>query len=213
VIPREISGLYDEWAASYDTDDNPTRDLDARVLEEVFAGRAFGTIVEIGCGTGKNTGFLASRAADVRAFDFAPGMLAIARRKITAAHVTFAAADVTKPWPIATGSADLVTCNLVLEHIEHLATVAAEAARVLRGGGELFLCELHPFRQYEGKQARFRRGGRLKRVPAFVHNVSDYLVAGGGADLRLRDLREWWHADDIARPPRLLSLHFVKGSA
>ncbi|MFY9341464.1 MAG: DUF433 domain-containing protein [Planctomycetota bacterium] len=210
---REIAGAYDEWAASYDSDQNRTRDLDAQVVREVLAGRRFDVVVELGCGTGKNTTFLASLAGAVRAFDFSPGMLAIAARKVTAANVAFATADVTKSWPVAAGTADLVTFDLVLEHVEHLGPVLAEGARVLRPGGELFLCEFHPCRQYEGKQATFRRGDVVTPVCAFVHHASDYLVAAAAAGLSLRELREWWHADDTGRPPRLLSLRFTKTKA
>lgn len=205
---RGIAGSYDAWAASYDSDDNRTRDLDAAVLREVLAARTFGTILEVGCGTGKNTGFLAERGAAVHALDFSPGMLAKAREKVASPRVTWTIADATRPWPVPSASVDLVTCNLVLEHVEHLAPIAADAARVLRPGGEWFVCELHPCRQYEGTKARFQRGDAVTQVHGFVHHVSDYVRAGLGAGFQLTDLGEHWHATDTGRPPRLLALRF-----
>ena len=62
--------------------------------------------------------------------------------------LTFAVADLTKTWPAASGSADLVVGNLVLEHIADLGFIFAEAARCLQPGDQLFFSELHPFRQY-----------------------------------------------------------------
>jgi ubiquinone/menaquinone biosynthesis C-methylase UbiE len=205
---REIAGSYDAWAASYDSDANRTRDLDAVVLREVFVARTFAAILEVGCGTGKNTGFLAERGAAVHALDFSAGMLAKAREKVASPRVTWTVADATQPWPLPAASVDLVTCNLVLEHVAHLAPIAAEAARVLRPGGEWFVCELHPCRQYEGTTARFHRGDAVTQIGAFVHHVSDYVQAGLGAGFQLVDLHEHWHATDTNRPPRLLAVHF-----
>ncbi len=56
--------------------------------------------------------------------------------------------DLTKPWPMPSNSVDLVFGNLVLDHIENLDFFFREAARILRPGGNLFICELHPFKQY-----------------------------------------------------------------
>jgi malonyl-CoA O-methyltransferase len=71
--------------------------------------------------------------------------------------------------------------------------------------------ELHPFRQYEGTQARFEDAmGNEVKVAAFTHHVSEFVEAGQRAGLCLVDLREWWHEEDSGRPPRLLTLEFVR---
>jgi ubiquinone/menaquinone biosynthesis C-methylase UbiE len=212
LSPMNIADAYTHWSDSYDSDRNLTRDLDAAVVREVLADWRGASAVELGCGTGKNTGWLAARAWHLTALDFSAGMLAKARARVTAANVAFTQTDLTQPWPVPDASADLVMGNLVLEHIEYLPHIAAEAARVLRPGGRLVLCELHPFKQYLGSKARFEvEGGATVEIPAFVHHVSDYLTAARAAGLTLRDLREWWHPDDrsadtgAAKPPRLLS--------
>jgi malonyl-CoA O-methyltransferase len=100
---------------------------------------------------------------------------------------------------------------LVLEHVEHLKPFFAEAARTLRAGGEVFLCELHPERQVLGKQAQFTNAktGIHTLVKAFLHETSDYLKAASSSGFELVSKREWCDADsDTDLPPRLLSLHF-----
>jgi len=47
-------------------------------------------------------------------------------------------------------------------------------------------------------------------VPAFVHHVSDFLAAAERVGLVVASLREWWHADDVGRPPRLLPIEYVR---
>jgi SAM-dependent methyltransferase len=206
-----VEDAYTAWSATYDADANRTRDLDADVTRRRFARGRFGAVLEIGCGTGKNTALYADVADRVLAIDFSEGMLAAARRKIQAANVDFQVADLTARWPCDAASIDLVAGNLVLEHVEQLAPVFAEAARCLVPGGIFHLSELHPFRQYEGTQARFVDvDDATVRVPAFVHHVSDFLDAASRAGLRLVDFREWWHADDQKRPPRLLTLEVMR---
>ncbi|HEY7907415.1 MAG TPA: class I SAM-dependent methyltransferase, partial [Thermomicrobiales bacterium] len=126
-----IQTAYSEWAATYDTDHNQTRDLDQVVTQTVLSGRHYRTILEIGCGTGKNTQLLARIGDRVHAIDFSAGMLAQARAKGFDTHVTFSVADLTRPWPSADHSVDLIACNLVLEHIADLPFIFAEAVRTL----------------------------------------------------------------------------------
>ena len=201
---------YDSWSETYDRDRNLTRDLDHEVTRATLASFRFSSVLEIGCGTGKNTALLASIAAKVHALDFSDGMLAQAKTKVSADNVTFTVADLTRPWPCAARSADLIVCNLVLEHIGDLSFVFAEAARVLVVDGKFFVCELHPFRQYQGSQARFQHDQTTAKIPAFVHHLSDFTNAAEANGLVLERFQEWWHEEDQDKPPRLASFMFRK---
>lgn len=205
-----VQQAYDTWSGTYDDDHNLTRDLDRTVLGQTLAGRQFGSILEVGCGTGKNTGFLAQLGETVTAVDFSPGMLAQAHAKIGAPNVTFQAVDITQPWLTPAAAFDLVTFNLILEHIEDLDFVMGQVGRALKAGGLLFISELHPFRQYLGGQARFTQDEQTTFIPSFVHHISDFMQAAKQHGLTLRGLSEWWHADDDGKPPRLISFLFQK---
>lgn len=152
-----VQAAYDNWSATYDADENLTRDLDQVVTRETLMGLRCKSVVEIGCGTGKNTLLLSQIAEKVYAIDFSAYMIEKAKEKVSSANVTFVTGDVTKQWTCSNDSADLITCNLVLEHIEDLSFIFSEAFRVLVKGGYLFICELHPFKQYLGTQANFQR--------------------------------------------------------
>lgn len=208
-----IAASYDRWSGSYDTDQNATRDLDAHIVRTADLPVTGAAVLELGCGTGKNTSWLAEQARSVVAMDFSDGMLARARARVDAAHVGFLRHDITQPWPLPDAAFDVVVGNLVLEHVASLASVFLEAARVLRPGGTLFCCELHPFRQWRGGQAHFSEAetGALVQIPAFVHAASDYVNDGIAAGLTLAHLGEW--IEDGAppeAPPRLLSVRFSR---
>ena len=203
-----IQDAYTDWSATYDSDRNLTRDLDERVARQELQSFRCKSILELGCGTGKNTPMLASLGEHVQALDFSAGMIEKARTKVTAPNVTFEIADVTKRWPCEDQSFDLVVCNLVLEHIEDLNFICFEASRVLVKGGQFFICELHPFRQYLGTQARFQRADDTTHIEAFTHHITDFTNAGVANGLMLKNMKEWWHEEDEGKTPRLISFMF-----
>ncbi|MBK7448261.1 MAG: class I SAM-dependent methyltransferase [Anaerolineales bacterium] len=205
-----IQDAYNEWSTIYDSNINRTRDLDAEVTRRTLKGRHFSSILEIGCGTGKNTEFLATLGDTVLAFDFSEKMLAKARQKVTASHVRFAWADITQPWNCESDSIDLIACNLVLEHIEDLDHIFTQAERTLRNGGVFLINELHPFKQYGGTKARFERGENIIEVDVFIHHISEFIHAAEKNGLKLLKLDEVWHEDDAGKPPRLISFVFGK---
>jgi ubiquinone/menaquinone biosynthesis C-methylase UbiE len=207
--PLSVRAAYDRWAETYDESKNATRDLDAAVLRAQPFRLQGATVVEVGCGTGKNTEWL-TQAAEVVALDLSEKMIDIARQRVTSDRVTFVRHDVSQPWPIAERFADLITCNLVLEHIQDVATVFKHARRALKGGGTFFVSEFHPFRQLLGRQARFAAGdtGEIK-IPAFLHDTSEFVRAGLAEGLQLTQLAEWRdEGADSSAPPRLLTLTF-----
>ena len=205
-----IQSAYNDWSSSFDTDENLTRDLVQQVTRETLANLQFSSILEIGCGTGKNTSFLAQIGRRVHAIDFSEGMIEKAKEKVKAENVRFSVADLTQKWPCEDRNYDLIVCNLLLEHIEDLSFIFSEAFRVLQEKGRFFLNELHPFRQYEGKKARFSRGNEVMEIPAFVHHISDFTNAAANQGLRLVKLQEWWHKEDQNKLPRLISFIFEK---
>lgn len=205
-----IQNAYDEWSSIYDSNSNLTRDLDGQIVRETLAGRKFEHILEIGCGTGKNTTYLAEIGRNIHALDFSAGMIEKAKAKVRADHVRFETADLTKRWNCEDRKYDLIVCCLVLEHIQDLGHIFAEAARVLALGGIFLIHELHPFKQYLGTLARFERADKTIEVTAYTHHISEFTNTASNHGLKLIRLNEYWHTEDVNKPPRLLSLWFDK---
>ena len=204
----KIDESYNAWARSYDTMDNKTRDLEAEVLRKTFLNPHYGNILELGCGTGKNTGWLSKKADHVHAVDFSSEMIARAQAKIDAKNVAFTQANINNTWPIKPGWSNLITCSLVLEHIEDLNFIFKEAARVLKRNGKFYICELHPGKQYAGSQARFETDQGVEKPQAFIHHISDYLDAAKTEGFTLLDFNEYFDDNNRENVPRLISLVF-----
>jgi malonyl-CoA O-methyltransferase len=180
------------------------------VTETLLRGRQHDTIMEIGCGTGKNTAFLASIGRRILAVDFSPGMLKKAKARVSSSNVLFVAADLTERWPCKQNRFELIACSLVLEHIENLDAIFSQASESLIKGGSFFISELHPYRQYEGKRAVLQNEQVTMEIPAFVHHLSDFTNAAMQNGFSLQLMKEWWHDEDADKPPRLVSFMFEK---
>lgn len=71
---------YDQWAESYDDIINKTRDLEGLALIEILSHIPFSMVLEIGCGTGKNTEWISEHARQIIAVDFSIEMVNKAKK-------------------------------------------------------------------------------------------------------------------------------------
>ena len=202
--------LYNQWSATYDDVENKTRDLEKEAGQKILSSISFQNILELGCGTGKNTEWLSKKAKHLLAVDLSEEMMAKAKEKVMAPHVVFQQADITTPWTFAQEKVELITCSLILEHIEDLRFIFEQAANVLETGGHFYVCELHPYKQYSGSKARFETGEGLHVLECFVHHASDYFDAAANNNFTCERLDEWFDGDDMSKPPRLISFLFRK---
>ncbi|MBA2113776.1 class I SAM-dependent methyltransferase [Bremerella alba] len=206
-----IRDAYSQWSITYDQDINRTRDLDQVATQQLLGNSRYQHTIEIGCGTGKNTSFYLSISETVTAVDFSPGMLDLARLKVESPSVVFREANLRERWPGADLAADLVACNLVLEHMDEMLPVFSESSRCLAAGGEFFVSELHPYRQYLGSQAQYQREGEVTFIDAYVHHFSEFHSAARSSGFQLNDVQEWWDDDLKERvPPRLITFLWKK---
>ena len=130
-----IEKAYNIWADQYDTNSNKTRDLDTKSTIKTLNKFDFSKVIELGCGTGKNTTFLLKKADEIIGLYFSQEMLNRAKAKIKDERVEFRKADLTKSWEIDNDFADLITCSLTLEHIKNLNHIFNQANLKLKKNG------------------------------------------------------------------------------
>jgi ubiquinone/menaquinone biosynthesis C-methylase UbiE len=201
---------YNQWAAQYDTNINRTRDLEAVALRQSLKNILFDSCLEIGCGTGKNTEWLITKAQRITSADLSAEMLANAKEKISSDKVNFIQTDINEPWDFGHSKYDLVSFSLVLEHICELDHIFMETATALKPGGHVYIGELHPFKQYTGSKARFETEAGTQTVPCFNHHITDFTQAAARAGLTLLSIDEYFDDNDRNQIPRILTLLFKK---
>lgn len=207
-----IEKEYNIWADFYDTNENKTRDLDKKVTIKILSNYEFTSVLELGCGTGKNTEWLVTRSNKIIGLDFSQRMLDYAKQKIDSKKVAFKKADLNQEWDIQNNYADLITCNLTLEHINDLNFIFKQAYLKLKPGGKFFICELHPFKQYLGTKAKYETENLTKELKVYIHHISDYLDTAEQNKFNLVELNEWFDNNDNIEPPRLISFVFNKAT-
>lgn len=199
---------YNRWSKTYDIVDNKTRDLEAKTIRNVLNEINCSHIIEIGCGTGKNTLWLAQRCERLTAVDFSEEMLKLAKEKVGHKKIEYMQADITETWKME--PADLISCSLVLEHIRDLSFIFEQAARKLKPGGLFYICELHPYKQIQGSRARFEESATTVHLEYFVHHISEYMAAAFNNKFTCTSLLEWFDDDHREEVPRLVSYLFRK---
>lgn len=134
---------YDRLATRYADelgDELDGKPLDRWLLDTV-AREAPGELLDVGCGPGHVSAYLAARGATVRGLDLSPQMIAVARARVPAAR--FAVGDL-RALPDADRSLGGVVAMYALCHLPGpaLAPSIAELARVVAPGG-LLLVAVH----------------------------------------------------------------------
>ena len=202
----QTKDAYNDWAKTYDSVTNPTRDLEAKAIRTVLKNVIVDKILELGCGTGKNTEWLSEKCNQLTAIDFSEKMQHIAKKKITIDKVNFKQADITDKWNF--DQANIITCSLVLEHIENIPFIFEQASKTLNTNGLFYLCELHPYKQLLGSRAKFEKEGTLQHLEYFIHHLSDFFDAALKNNFVCEQMREWFDEDDKSQMPRLVSFLF-----
>ena len=138
---------YDQRAAHFDRTRGPTGvEIIVGCLAQARVPLAEMTLLDAGCGTGNYSRALLDHVARIEAVDLSPGMLELARQKLSAndarARMVFHEASIDA-LPLADQAVDGVMINQVLHHLPDDPAdgwpahrrVLRELARVLRPGG------------------------------------------------------------------------------
>jgi len=148
LVKQQVAAHWDRRAAHFDEDFGHSIGSPAeraawdRIIDLVLpAGRPLAAL-DAGCGTGFLSLELAGRGHRVTGVDFAPAMIAAARRKAAAQGLTvdFEEAD-AENLPFPPGSFDLAISRHVLWTLPHPEAAIDEWIRVLRPGGRLAIID------------------------------------------------------------------------
>jgi ubiquinone/menaquinone biosynthesis C-methylase UbiE len=184
----------------YDHDGNPLLGLEEPAVHAAVGNVQGLSALDLGCGTGRHSLWLADAGAQVTAVDFSEGMLAVARNKPGAETIHFIAHDLHQPLPFSAGQFDLVVSGLVLEHLRELDRFFAEAHRVLRPGARAVISAMHPAMFLKCSQARFTdpETGAIVSPGSLPHSVAAFVMAAVLAGFSLANVEEFAPSPEFA---------------
>jgi malonyl-CoA O-methyltransferase len=203
VLPTDEG--YDRWSVLYDVEDNPLIALDSEIVPKHLGDIRGLHVLDLGCGTGRQTLRMTQAGAHVTGIDFSEGMLHRARAKAGAAGIPFVKHDMEHPLPFADAAFDRVVSCLVLEHIRGLDEFFAEARRVCKPEGLIVLSAMHPAMMLRGVEAHFHDPDTGQEIwPAGAKNeISGFVMAASRAGLKFTHMSEHVIDERLAeRSPR-----------
>lgn len=127
----------------------PDKDVEAAIVRHI-AGHPMDSLLDAGTGTGSMLELLAPHVKRAVGVDVSPEMLAIARDRLTRAHIQHAQVRLgdTYRLPFQSGNAlqgfDAVLFHQVLHYLDDPGAAVLEAARVMRAGGRLLIADFAP---------------------------------------------------------------------
>ncbi|KAF1944030.1 S-adenosyl-L-methionine-dependent methyltransferase [Clathrospora elynae] len=215
---------YDEWAAVYDSDGNMLQAIDDLELETYLpdflsqvqnstAGRDI-SVLDLGCGTGRNTAKLLSyawsrdRRVSVTGLDFSRGMLNVAAAKLSPlakekrgnvdlrleccnCFPTVFSSSSSSPFPMVKDlqPVNAVLSTLVLEHIPLLPFFTTLLA-LLAPGGLALVTNMHADMGRVSQAGFVNAQGVKVRGSSFVYTVQETVDAAKGAGFEVLGRRE-----------------------
>ena len=204
------SQLYDEWAKVYDSDGNVLQQLDALAFQDtvVYLLSQAATplkILELGCGTGRNTLLLKKHApagSTIYATDISQNMMEEAKAKVVAGGTE--ESGVAVKWALIDlqtqqrelkafladerefeedDKPDVVVSTLVLEHVG-LDPFFGGIGEVLSPGGWAWVTDMHP-EMGQSRAAFYKEDGTKVIGVSFMHAIEDKLAAAKAHGLKL----------------------------
>jgi ArsR family transcriptional regulator len=119
--------------------------VEAAILKAV-GSRHFGSLLDLGTGTGRMLELLAPLCDRAVGIDASPQMLAVARANLDRAGIANAQVRLGDIYnlPLPRDGFDLVTIHQVLHYLDDPERALGEAARVLRPGGRMLIVDFAP---------------------------------------------------------------------
>ena len=139
LVHSRMAAQYNEREPHFRAENRATVRARLQKLRGEFGGR----LLDIGCGTGFIIDLAADLFDDVRGIDLTPAMLARVQSRPNVHVYTSDAAQL----PFRAGAFDVVSAYSFFHHLQDLDPVLAEAHRVLRAGGCLYV-DLEPNRYF-----------------------------------------------------------------
>ncbi len=218
LIETDLLEGYDLWSEYYDREANPLIETEEPLVEKILDELYFTNVLDVGTGTGRWSLKLAQRDARVTAIDQSPNMLTAAKDAATVqgVDIDFHQLSLTDEFPFQPGQFDLITCMLMLSHIDDLTAAFTKFHTFLEPAGKLLFSVFHPDALSFGWRTAFPRPGILHGLHNSSNSRADYikaLVDSGFHILKFLDIPAYQtppeYLPDLPQPVNFLNVCMI----
>ena len=194
LSPREG---YDRWAASYNTESNPIKNLSNELIGNLLPDVKNKSVLDAGCGTGYFCQWAHERnAAAITGIDFSPAMIELAKKNCPSA--IFQCVDISSE-PLMKEEFDIVIFALVLGHIQNIKPALGNLTAALKPGGTFVITDFHPYLTLRDAKRTFKdAAGKLFEVQHYLHLFQDIIQTLHQNHMMLEILEEpVWNGEPV----------------
>ncbi len=184
---QSVESGYALWSRTYDEmlTDTVDGDILRAFLKELpdLNGKS---VLDFGCGTGRNIQWLQEHGAHVNAVgvDISKDMLSHARQKNIYEQLF------EESLPELNQEFDLVLSVLTACHVEDLTELYAYFWKHLKAGGHIVLVDMHPHMFHVGKGTYVPVEDRKIYIQNYVHEINAHIKAGNACACNLLSIEE-----------------------
>ena len=130
-------------------------------------------VADLGCGTGQVSAALAPFVRRIAGVDRSGEMLQTARRRLRDFHNVNLSRGELEAVPLSNGEFDAAILMLVLHHVANPAAALREAARILKPGGRLAVCDMlpHDHEEYRNQMGHVWLGFEQEQFKAMLRDA------------------------------------------
>lgn len=149
-MPLDSKKTWDACGEAFDryttAEDSFSENIERPAIESLIGDVKGVCALDLGCGSGTYSVWLAGRGAQITGLDISATMLSLARNRAREAdaQTDFCIGDINKPLPFDDETFDLVMTATALHYVGDLKTLMQEVARVMKRGAMFIASVLHP---------------------------------------------------------------------
>ena len=149
-MPLDVKRIWNACGEAFDrftsAADSFSDNIERPAIEGLLGDVSGWRVLELGCGSGPYSIWLAQRGAQVVGLDLSQTMVSLARERAHTLGIQadFRVADIRDTLPFNDAEFDLIFSATTLHYVDDLAALMREAARVTKPRGRFVASVLHP---------------------------------------------------------------------
>jgi SAM-dependent methyltransferase len=149
-MPFDTKKIWDACGQAFDrfttAGDSYSDNIERPAIEQLIGEVNGARVLDVGCGSGTYSAWLAKRGAQVFGVDLSSTMISLAhaRARERGVELELSVADISKPLPFGEAEFDTVLTATALHYVENLGSALKEIARAMKAGAQLVASALHP---------------------------------------------------------------------